>query len=69
MVEAVSGLHQHVSISLGQLLQNGEIVAIVDDDAAIREPLRSYFEEHGLPVATRDDHFNRVPGLSVLDWR
>jgi len=51
MVEAVSGLHQHVSISLGQLLQNGEIVAIVDDDAAIREPLRVYFEEHGLPVA------------------
>ena len=51
MVEAVSGLHQHVSISLGQLLQNGEIVAIVDDDAAIREPLRIYFEEHGLPVA------------------
>jgi len=51
MVEAVSGLHQHVSISLGQLLQNGEIVAIVDDDAAIREPLKIYFEEHGLPVA------------------
>ncbi|MFH1020220.1 MAG: response regulator, partial [Pseudomonadota bacterium] len=50
MVETVSGLHQHVSISLGQLLQNGEIVAIVDDDAAIREPLRIYFEEHGLPV-------------------
>ncbi|MCX5876204.1 MAG: response regulator [Deltaproteobacteria bacterium] len=51
MVEAVSGLHQHVSIALGQLLQNGEIVAIVDDDAAIREPLKFYFEEHGLPVA------------------
>ncbi|MFA6901384.1 MAG: response regulator [Desulfurivibrionaceae bacterium] len=51
MVEAVSGLHQHVSISLGQLLQHDEIVAIVDDDAAIREPLRFYFEEHGLPVA------------------
>lgn len=51
MVEAVSGLHQHVSLSLGQLLVNGEIVAIVDDDAAIREPLRIYFEEHGLAVA------------------
>ena len=25
--------------------------------------------EHGLPVATRDDHFNRVPGLTVPDWR
>ncbi|MHB8987556.1 MAG: response regulator [Desulfobulbia bacterium] len=51
MVEAVSGLHHHVSLSLGQLLQNGEVIAIVDDDAAIREPLRIYFEEHGLAVA------------------
>ena len=51
MVEAVSGLRQHVSLSLGQLLQNGEIIAIVDDDAAIRAPLRVYFEEYGLPVA------------------
>ncbi|HCC54400.1 MAG TPA: two-component system sensor histidine kinase/response regulator [Desulfobulbaceae bacterium] len=51
VVASVSGLHQHVSLSLGQLLQSGEIVAIVDDDAAIREPLRYYFAEHGLPVA------------------
>lgn len=50
MVEAVSGLHQHVSISLGKLLQHDEVIAIVDDDAAIRQPLRFYFEEHGLPV-------------------
>ena len=25
--------------------------------------------EHDWPVATRDAHFKRVPGLSVLDWR
>jgi len=25
--------------------------------------------EHGLPVATRDEHFALVPGLNVLDWR
>jgi tRNA(fMet)-specific endonuclease VapC len=25
--------------------------------------------EHGLPLATRDEHFKRVPGLAVLDWR
>jgi tRNA(fMet)-specific endonuclease VapC len=25
--------------------------------------------EHGLPLATRDEHFLRVPGLNVLDWR
>ncbi|OGQ97930.1 MAG: two-component system sensor histidine kinase/response regulator [Deltaproteobacteria bacterium RIFOXYD12_FULL_55_16] len=50
MVEAVFGLHQHVSIPLAQLLQDGEVVAIVDDDAAIRALLRIYFEQHGLPV-------------------
>ena len=25
--------------------------------------------EYDLPLATRDGHFARVPGLSVLDWR
>ena len=25
--------------------------------------------EYGLPVATHDEHFNHVPGLTVLDWR
>ena len=25
--------------------------------------------EHDLPLATRDEHFKRVRGLSVLDWR
>ena len=24
--------------------------------------------EHGLPLATRDAHFNRVPGLTVHEW-
>jgi tRNA(fMet)-specific endonuclease VapC len=24
---------------------------------------------HALPLATRDEHFERVPGLTVLDWR
>jgi len=24
--------------------------------------------EHGLPLATRDAHFNRVPGLTVPEW-
>lgn len=24
--------------------------------------------EHGLPLATRDTHFARVPGLRVLNW-
>ena len=25
--------------------------------------------EHGLPLATRDAHFARVPGLTMQDWR
>lgn len=25
--------------------------------------------EHGWPLATRDAHFARVPGLAVQDWR
>ncbi len=25
--------------------------------------------EHSLPLATRDEHFTRIPGLSMLDWR
>jgi tRNA(fMet)-specific endonuclease VapC len=25
--------------------------------------------EHGLPLATLDAHFSRVPGLTVQDWR
>ncbi len=54
MVELVSGLHQHISLSLGQLLENDEVVVIVDDDAAIREPLKEYFEEHGLAVVECD---------------
>jgi tRNA(fMet)-specific endonuclease VapC len=25
--------------------------------------------EHGLPLAARDEHFHRITGLTVLDWR
>jgi tRNA(fMet)-specific endonuclease VapC len=25
--------------------------------------------EHGIPLATRDEHFHRIVGLTVLDWR
>jgi len=50
VMASMSGLHQHISLSLAQLLLGGEVIAVVDDDAAIREPLRIYFEEHGLAV-------------------
>ncbi|HSR35617.1 MAG TPA: response regulator [Desulfurivibrionaceae bacterium] len=55
MVESVAGLHHHISLSLSQLLENDEIIVVVDDDAAIREPLRCYLEEHRLAVAECDN--------------
>ncbi|MEN8142364.1 MAG: response regulator, partial [Thermodesulfobacteriota bacterium] len=50
MVESVSGFRNHVSLSSDQLLFPGEKVIIVDDDPAIREPLKIFLEEHGLVV-------------------
>lgn len=74
MVEPVAGLHHHVSLSLGQLLENDEVIVVVDDDAAIREPLRCYFEEHRLAVAECDNGAdllrllaNRNVALVLLD--
>ena len=55
MVEPVAGLHQHISLSLEQLLKDDEIIVIVDDDAAIREAVRACFEERRLPVAESDN--------------
>lgn len=54
MVEPVSGLHHHISLSLSQLLIGDEIIAIVDDDQAIRTPLKEYFEGQGLAVGECD---------------
>ncbi|MBI2813233.1 MAG: PIN domain-containing protein [Opitutae bacterium] len=31
--------------------------------------IAAFAVEHGLPLATRDTHFARVAGLTVLDWR
>jgi len=50
MLESVPGLH-HISLTPDKLLGPGEVIAIVDDDAAIREPLRIFLETHDLAVA------------------
>jgi signal transduction histidine kinase/DNA-binding response OmpR family regulator len=50
MVESVSGLRQHISLATEQLLLPGEKIYIVDDDPAIREPLRIFLEDQGLAV-------------------
>lgn len=31
--------------------------------------IAAFAAEHNLPLATRDAHFARVPGLAVADWR
>lgn len=43
-------LHQHISLSVDALLQSGEAILIVDDDGAIREPLRIFLEHNKLLV-------------------
>ena len=50
MLEAIPGLH-HISLAPDKLLAGDEVIAIVDDDGAIREPLRVFLESHALAVA------------------
>jgi signal transduction histidine kinase/DNA-binding response OmpR family regulator len=50
MLETIPG-SRHISMSPETLLEEGEIIAIVDDDPQIRHPLREYLETQGLPVA------------------
>lgn len=49
-METVSGLHQHVSLANHLLLAGDEIIVLVDDDPAIREPLLAFFEIQGFPA-------------------
>ncbi|MDH3390364.1 MAG: response regulator [Desulfobulbaceae bacterium] len=49
MLESIPGLH-HISLTPDQLLDRDEVIAIVDDDVAIREPLRIFLETHDLLV-------------------
>ena len=50
MLETIPG-SRHISMSPETLLEDGEIIAIVDDDPQIRQPLREYLETQGLSVA------------------
>ncbi|MFZ5760623.1 MAG: response regulator [Thermodesulfobacteriota bacterium] len=45
-----SGLRPFITVSADQLLYGNEVIAIVDDEIAIREPLKIYFEQQGFPV-------------------
>lgn len=50
MQKITPDLHQHISLPIEQLLIDGEVILIVDDDKDIREILKMFFEEHGLVV-------------------
>lgn len=50
MLRATFGYKQSVSLPTAELLFPGEKVYIVDDDPAIRMPLKIFLEEHGLAV-------------------
>ncbi|MEW6427708.1 MAG: response regulator [Thermodesulfobacteriota bacterium] len=65
---------QHISLAPGQLLTNGEVVVIIDDDPAIRAPLAQYLEENNLAVveggSAADLHAclaNRKVAMVLLD--
>jgi signal transduction histidine kinase len=49
MLESVPGLH-HISLTPDKLLAKDEMIAIVDDDVSIRDPLRIFLESHDLAV-------------------
>jgi len=49
MLESVPGMH-HISLAPDKLLAQDEVIVIVDDDAAIREPLRIFLESNDLAV-------------------
>ncbi len=57
----LSRVPQQVSLNLDQLLHGEEVVAIVDDDDAIRQPLRQYFDNQGLAVV------ESATGAGLLD--
>jgi len=53
MLETVPGLH-HIALTPDKLLAKDEVIVIVDDDAAIREPLRLFLESNDLAVVEAD---------------
>ncbi|MCB2181692.1 MAG: response regulator [Desulfobulbaceae bacterium] len=50
MTSPHTGLRPYISMEPDQLLHRGEVIAIVDDELSIREPLKFYFEQQGYTV-------------------
>ncbi|MBI5557607.1 MAG: response regulator [Deltaproteobacteria bacterium] len=51
MTASNTGLRPYISLAADHLLRGNEIIVIVDDEIAIREPLKLYFEQNGFAVA------------------
>jgi len=53
MFNTYTGFSSHIALAPEQLLTNGEIIVIVDDDPSISSPLTEYLSEQGLAVEAR----------------
>lgn len=51
MINSQNGLSRQISVKQEQLLFGDELIVIVDDEICIREPLKLFFEQQGMPVA------------------
>lgn len=50
MIAPDSGLRPYISLEASQLLNGDEVIVIVEDEIAIREPLKLYFEQNHFSV-------------------
>jgi signal transduction histidine kinase/DNA-binding response OmpR family regulator len=55
MNEPLAGFGREIPFPRDQLLTGEEVIVVIDDDPAIREPLRQYFEEQGLAALDAGD--------------
>ena len=55
MLDSFPSLNQHIALAPEQLLTDGELIAIVDDDRSVTGPLAEYLDAQGLRTATRNN--------------